>query len=151
MRKTQWEITDRAAIEATLLEADTLHLGMCAGGEPYVLTLNFGYADGVIYLHSSHKGKKAETLRANPKVAFCAESRSVLTPADTACKWGLNYRSVAGTGTARFLQSREDKLAGLQILMAHYTDQPPDFDPKVLAKTAVIAVDVGEMTCQWKE
>jgi hypothetical protein len=115
------------------------------------VTLHFGYRHGVLYLHSSYKGKKAAILQANPQVAFCAESRVRLVPGETACKWGASYRSVAGTGTARFLETAADKLAGLQVLMAHYTDQPHPIDPLTASKTAVIAVEVEEMACQWKE
>ncbi|MDK2957396.1 MAG: uncharacterized protein PWQ57_2894 [Desulfovibrionales bacterium] len=151
MRKKQWEVTDPEAVAATLLEAEVLHLAMSRENRPYALTVNFGYKDGVIFIHSSLKGQKAATLRENPWVAFCAETRVAVTAAETACKWGATYRSVAGVGQSRFLESEEDKLAGLQIIMDHYTQAQHPFDNNIVAKTAVLAIVVEEISCHWKE
>jgi hypothetical protein len=151
MRKKQWEVTDPEAVAATLLEAKVLHLAMCRHNRPYVLTVNFGYKDGVIFIHSSHKGQKTATLRENPSVAFCAETRVAVTASDRACGWGATYRSVAGVGQVRFLESEEDKLAGLQIIMDHYTKEQYPFDNNIVEKTAVLAIVVEKISCQWKQ
>ncbi len=163
MRNKKKEVTSKEAMEAVLREAQLLHLGMCdqdhQGALPYVLPLNFGYADGRIYIHSSREGKKIEVLRRNPRVCFAAEVDVALRPpkaktdpeapgdeSSTACGFGMRFRSVVGFGRAVILEDPDAVRQGLDVIMAHYSDGRHDYLDKVLAKTAVIRIDVESMT-----
>ena len=49
--------TDKELIEATIKKCDICYVGLAdTDGTPYVLPMNFGYRDGVIYLHSAQDG-----------------------------------------------------------------------------------------------
>ena len=46
--------TDKEHIEAVIQKCDVCFVGMVdSDGFPYVIPMNFGYQDGVIYLHSA--------------------------------------------------------------------------------------------------
>ena len=49
--------TDKELIEETIKKCDICYVGLAdTDGTPYVLPMNFGYRDGVIYLHSAQEG-----------------------------------------------------------------------------------------------
>lgn len=55
--------TDKELIEATIKKCDICYVGLAdTDGTPYVLPMNFGYRDGVIYLHSAQEGRSISIL-----------------------------------------------------------------------------------------
>ncbi len=47
-------IEDKQRIESIILQADACFVGITdLEGNPYVVPMNFGYENGIIYLHSS--------------------------------------------------------------------------------------------------
>ena len=46
MRRYEREMTDKAEIETVLAKATVVHLAMVDEGRPYLVPMNFGYADG---------------------------------------------------------------------------------------------------------
>jgi uncharacterized protein len=154
MRKKEREITDRHELETVLKTARILRLGINEpGAPPYIVPVNFGYADNAIYFHCSYEGKKMELIAKDPVVSFEAETDvSIIAPADptNACDWGVAYRSVIGRGRAHVLTDADEKRAGLLVLM---TGVAPDADPssftltdKTVKITAVVKIEIEQMT-----
>ena len=136
-------------IEAVLEKAFVLRLGMCADNEPYVVPLSFAFRDGAIFIHSSPKGKKIETLRRNPRVCFEVDvDAGLLQPMDPddACRFGVRFSSVVGYGTARILEDPAEKSAGLKAVLSHYSDREYELPENKVAITAVIRIEVESMT-----
>ena len=150
MRKPEREITDPAELQYVLEKAQICRIGMVDDGEPYVVPMNFGLGENCLYLHSSQKGRKAEAMRRNPLVCFEMEVDVALVEAELPCKWTAHFRSIIGTGTAVFLEDRQEKLDGLAAIMAHYSDRyagpEPGFNESVVDITAVIRIDIRSMT-----
>ncbi|HSL60149.1 MAG TPA: pyridoxamine 5'-phosphate oxidase family protein [Desulfotignum sp.] len=146
MRRREKQITDTKQMEQILEQAQVCRLAMVDKGHPYVVPLNFGYRDGSLYFHSAPEGRKIDVLRASPMVCFEVDELVKLNKAARACDWGVSFRSVIGMGTARLLDSPEEKKAGLDIIMAQYSDRTFDYPDEMLAKTAVIQVTIHEMT-----
>lgn len=143
MRRAEREITDHAQIEEILACAQVCHLALFDGDWPYLVPLSYGYRDGVIYLHSAPAGLKIELLRRNPQVCFEVETDVALLPAESACGFGMRYRSVIGRGVARLISDPEAKAAALDIIMAHYGKPGPHpYDRATLERTAIIAIDI---------
>jgi uncharacterized protein len=69
-----------------------------------------------------------------------------MNKAASACDWGVSFKSVIGTGTARILETPAEKRAGLDIIMAQYSGRSFTYPDEMLEKTAVIKVIVQEMT-----
>lgn len=60
--------TDKEQIESIIRQSDVCFVGMAdTDGTPYVLPMNFGYKDGVIYLHSAQDGRSISILERNRK------------------------------------------------------------------------------------
>ena len=146
MRRKEKQMTDTKQMEQILAQAQVCRLAMVDKGQPYVVPLNFGYRDGVLYFHSALEGRKIDVLNANPEVCFVVDEQVKMNKAAAACDWGVSYRSVIGTGTARMLETAAEKKAGLDIIMAQYSDRSFDYPEEKLAKTAVIQVTIHEMT-----
>lgn len=91
--------------------------------QPYVLPMNFGYADGVVYLHSAPEGKKVNILRVNNSVclSFSADLELRHQHKDVACSYGMKYRSVLVYGKVEFIDDPVEKRRVLNILMKQYT------------------------------
>ena len=52
-------IEDKQRIESIILHCDVCFVGIVdMEGNPYVVPMNFGYEDGIIYLHSGPEGSK---------------------------------------------------------------------------------------------
>lgn len=146
MRRKEKQITDTQQMEQILEQAQVCRLAMVDQGRPYVVPLNFGYRDGCLYFHSAKEGRKIDVLRADPHVCFEVDELVKINKAAQACDWGVSFRSVIGTGTARILEAPAEKKTGLDIIMAHYSGRSFDYPEEILAKTAVIQVTVDEMT-----
>jgi nitroimidazol reductase NimA-like FMN-containing flavoprotein (pyridoxamine 5'-phosphate oxidase superfamily) len=141
-------VEDSATIESIIRRATVCRIGLADGGQPYVVPVCFGYADGVLYFHSSSRGKKMDILRQNGAVCVEFDVDQELVEADSACKWGIKYRSVIGFGEAHFIEDLEGKRQALDVIMAHYGGQPGDYAEATLQKTAVVRVEIARMTAR---
>jgi nitroimidazol reductase NimA-like FMN-containing flavoprotein (pyridoxamine 5'-phosphate oxidase superfamily) len=140
------EISDATHIEAIMAKANVCRLGMVDGGKPYIVPLCFGYHDKVLYFHSGPKGYKIDCIRKNPNVCFEFDLIAETMAADNACDWSMKYESVIGFGKAVLMENLEEKRAALQAIVAQYTDQTFELPENELKATAVIKVEIENMT-----
>jgi len=146
LRRQDKEITDKREIEEVLVRASICHLGLCDNGGPYVIPLNYGYADGCLYAHSAQEGRKIDILRKNSLVAFTVYIDDGLRRAETACNWGTKYRSVMGTGHASLIEDQAEKEASLRIIMRHYTETEFEFNPLKIDLVTIIKIKIDKIT-----
>ena len=146
MRKSEQEITDRGEVEAILRRARVVHVGMVDDGRPYVVPMNFGYADGCLILHSAPEGRKIDVLRRNPDVCFEVTVDAAVVPGDAPCRYGAKYRSVIGYGTATFIEDPGEKARALDALMGKFASGPFEYSPKAVSRAAIIRVEIQSMT-----
>ena len=68
LRRTDRQIKDAATLESILLQGKYATLALCRGGEPYVVTLSYGYDRnaGALYFHCAGVGLKTDFVRENP-------------------------------------------------------------------------------------
>ena len=83
-----------------------------------MVPVNFGYAKGCIYVHSSLKGRKMDILRDHPRVCFEVDLEVEVVTGERPCDYTTNYKSVIGFGQAKLLEDDEAKLEGLRAIMA---------------------------------
>lgn len=146
MRRRDKEITSLPEIEAIIRSARICRVAMSENNSPYVVPMNFGYRDRTLYIHSSGEGRKIDILKENSRVCFEIDVETKIIPAEKACSWGMQYRSVIGSGRAVFLENRKEKAAALDIIMAQYTNQAFDYSSKAIDATVVIKIEISEMT-----
>ena len=146
MRRKEKQITRTADIEQILQQGQVCRLGFADRNVPYIVPMNYGYQDSALYFHSAPEGRKIDLIRANPLVCFEVDELVKMNTAANACDWGVSFKSVIGTGTARLLETPAEKKAGLDIIMAQYSGRSFNYPEEKLAKTAVIQVSIHEMT-----
>ncbi|NLN96447.1 MAG: pyridoxamine 5'-phosphate oxidase family protein [Bacteroidales bacterium] len=113
-----------AAMEDIIARCSYCSMGMVdKDNKPYVLHMNFGYEDGVLYLHSAPKGKKIDVLQNNNNVCLAFSTDHVLEHqnADVACSYSMKYRSVLVFGKTEFIDDLSEKRQILNLIMKQYT------------------------------
>ncbi len=146
MRRKEKEIIDIKEIEKFLHQSNVCRLAMVDGDKPYMVPMNFGYQDGYLFFHSAKQGRKIDLLQKNPNVCFEFDQLIKFKKAKIACDWGVEYKSVIGSGRARLLENLEEKIDALNIIMSQYSDRTFEYPEEMLEKTAVIKVQIDSMT-----
>lgn len=146
MRKAQREIKDKPLVEALLRRCQLIHLALWDGERPYAVTVNCGYEGGAVFFHCAQEGRKIECLRANGLVSFQAVAEYELVRAGKGCGFTAHYKSVSGFGKARELTDPAEKAAALDVIMAQHDGPKGNYPPEILERTAVVRIDVEEMT-----
>jgi nitroimidazol reductase NimA-like FMN-containing flavoprotein (pyridoxamine 5'-phosphate oxidase superfamily) len=146
MRRKEKEIFDMAAICDIIDQASVCRLGMVDGDRPYIVPLCFGRRETVLYFHGARKGLKIDLIKANPNVCFEFDILAETLADDAACKWSMAYKSVVGFGEATLVESRQQKRDALAAIMAQYSDATYEFPADKIEATAVIKVDIEQMT-----
>jgi len=113
---------DTPALMEVLERSQVLHLAFTDEAYPYVIPLNYGAVceDGqiVIYLHWASLGRKLELYRSHPEVGFSASWFQETESPKVHCV--MRYQSVVGGGVLSEVVTEEEKVKGLNILLAHY-------------------------------
>ena len=147
MRRADREMTDPGATEDVLRRALVCRLGLCDEGQPYIVPVCFGVADGHVYVHCAPLGRKLDIIRRNPRACVEFEVDVELVPARSPCQWGMRYRSVIGFGHATLVAEPAERRRALDAIVAHYggrnasmggADVPDDL--------VVLRIDIHEMT-----
>ena len=140
--------TTREEMVLLLERMDIGHLAMMAEDGPYVVPVNYLFAEGCIYLHSGAKGKKMEALRADPRVCFLVDETGPQVTWDRGCGISQIYESVMCFGRAEFIEEREERKRILILMIRKFMrgeDALPLVDRNV-DNTAVLRIRVEEMT-----
>lgn len=146
MRRSDREIKDRGAIESILERATVCRVAFSHDNLPYIVPLNFGYADNCLYFHSAREGKKIEIIEQNSNVCFEVDVDVDLVKGGKACDWTVRYRSVVGFGTAFLVDDPKEKRRALDIIVRHYSDRSYEYPDEAVNKVAVIKIEIESMT-----
>lgn len=146
MRRKEKKITDLLLIEDILNSSNIVRIAMVDDQEPYIVPLNYGYHDNALYIHCAKEGRKIDILKKNPRVCFEIEGRSELVTGDQACKWTMNYQSLIGYGRVEILEEKNEKIAGLDILMAQFGSKINSYDPKHVDAILILKLSIESVT-----
>ena len=148
MRRHEREITDPNSIDEILSKAIICRVAFHGEEYPYVLPMNYGYKDGVLYFHTATAGKKLEMIRLNPKVAFEITEKNELVPGHKSCEWTEHYRSVFGIGEIEIVSDFTQKLQGLDVLMQHHGKVKNAYEQGLVDRLVVLKLTIKEMTAK---
>ncbi|MGW0783928.1 pyridoxamine 5'-phosphate oxidase family protein [Streptomyces sp. NPDC002913] len=146
---------DKEMVHSILDEAYLCHLGFVRDGAPVVLPTLFGRVGERLYVHGSTGSRPLRaTAAGDPGLAVCLTVTHVdgLVLARSAFHHSMNYRSVVVHGTARTVTDPEERRIALdaivdQVVPGRSQDSRPA-DPKELAATAVIRLDLDEVSAK---
>ena len=148
MRKKDREITDSSEIENVLKKGEIISVAMCHDDQPYVLPFNYGFLNGLVYIHSAKKGLKLDVLAKNPKVSFNVVNDIQLLPSEKPSDCSVAYSSVVGFGRVRIVDDPDEKLAALEAIMVQYfpKNNAWEYSDKIVAACTVWCIEVEHMT-----
>jgi nitroimidazol reductase NimA-like FMN-containing flavoprotein (pyridoxamine 5'-phosphate oxidase superfamily) len=138
-------ITSQDEILGIIKAAQWCHMAMVdAEGAPYVIPMNFGFRDGVIYLHGAREGKKITILQNNPSVClnFSTDQALRFQSEEVACSYSMKYRSVLAYGRVDFIEDMAEKTAALDIIMSQYSGRSFRYNPPSLREVCCWKVRV---------
>lgn len=144
-------ITSQEEIEAIIAQCDVCYVGLAdADGTPYVLPMNFGYKDGVIYLHSGQEGCKIDILKRNNQicVTFCSDRVLKYQSEQVACSYTMKSKSVIARGIVSFEEDFDKKIEILNIFMKHYSDKEFKYSDPAINNVKIWKVNIDNITCK---
>ena len=144
-------ITDQNEIDEIKNKCEVCYVSMIdSNNRPYVLPFNFGYNNGVVYLHSSKKGLKIDILKSNPSVciAFSTDHQLRFQSEQMACSYSMKYRSVLAFGKVEFIDDIDQKVEFLNVVMSHYTDKDFTYSTPSLREVCTYKVNVEKFTAK---
>lgn len=138
----------RREMERILAEESTGYLGLSSGDEPYVVPLNYVYADGAIIIHCAFTGKKIDLMCANPRVCFAVGRQTgSVTDHGGATSCHVDSDSVICYGTARLVTDVEERRQALtRFNRRFHPEAEGEISVERAEKCNVILIDVQEMT-----
>ena len=138
-------------IEKVIKSCDVCFVGMAdEDGMPYVLPMNFGYKDKIVYLHSAPDGRKIDILNINKNVSivFSTNSELVYQHKQVACSYRVKSTSVIIAGMVEFIEDDNDKTEVLNILMENYTMDNFEYSKPAVRNVKVWKVKAESITCR---
>ena len=146
MRRKDREITDLNRIEEILKACEAASFAFA--GDPYVIPLSYGFERTgdrfTLYMHGALEGEKIERIKADPRGAFTAYTNTHVY--ELASGGSTSFDCVCGKGSYRLLEG-EEKIHALKVLMAHYMPgREFAFPQKMVDQTAVMALELDEIT-----
>lgn len=141
-------LTFEPELEAIIRKCQYCSLAMVdLNGKPYVIPMNFGFKENVVYFHSGPEGKKLDILKSNPEVCIAFSTDHLLRWQNTevACSYSMKYRSVLVHGKVEFITEKIDKEEALNVIMKQYTDEDYKFSEPALINVAVFKVNIEQL------
>jgi len=140
-------IESREEMEKILREEEIGYLGLSMNGKPYVVPLNYHYADGKILFHCGLKGMKLDYIKANPRVCFAVGRQ----PGEVREHGGGNpchvdSDSVICYGTATVLEDLDERRMALNAFNRRFRTDAADVALERVMNCGVVEITISEMT-----
>lgn len=147
MRRKDKEITDQKVLDEIMKKAQVCRLAVSYRDMPYIIPMNFGYENQVLYFHTSaQEGLKLLILRENPQACFEVEIDTKVIPSEESCNWTMRYQSVIGFGEVEFIEDIEGKKEALKIIMKQYTPEEKTIMDSELQGVTLFKLQINTMT-----
>ncbi len=144
-------IDEQERIEKIIRNCSICYVGMIDNdGNPYVLPMNFGYEDNVVYLHSAPDGHLVSVINNNPNVCitFCTEAKLVWQNEEVACSYRMQTDSVICHGKVVFEEDYDEKVRILDIIMRQYSDREFSYSNPAVRNVKIWKVAVEKVTAK---
>ena len=144
-------VTEKEQIEDIITKCTICYVGMAdTDGTPYVIPMNFGYKEGVVYLHSAQEGRSIDILSRNPKicVTFSTDHALVFQHPQVACSYRMRSKSVIGWGKVAYEEDFSKKIEALDIIMHQYITKDFNYSDPAVKNVKIWKVALEEVTCK---
>lgn len=144
-------IDNHNAIEEIIKKGQICFVGMIdKDGLPYVLPMNYGYENEVIYLHSAPDGNLVSVIENNPNVCitFCTEPDLVWQHEEVACSYRMRTDSVICHGQVVFEEDYDEKVKALDIIMRQYSERDFSYSGPAVRNVKIWKVSINKITAK---
>ena len=145
MRRDDRLITEPDLLTDILKQGHLMHLALSDNNVPFLVPLFYAYDGTALYFHSAKAGTKIEILQRNPLVCFEISDYQGVISSDMACNFEARHRTVIGLGRASFIQSQEEKVRILDLIVARFSQQTFSYPQANLTATTVVRIDIASM------
>lgn len=146
-----YSIEEKVRTEKILNSGQICFVGFSdENGIPYVLPMNYGYDNRVIYLHSGPEGKSIRILAHNPNVCitFCTQPKLIWQHPDVACSYRMQSESVVCNGKVVFEEDFDEKVKAMNIIMRQYTNKDFKYSVPAINNVKIWKVAVNTITAK---
>lgn len=125
VRRTDREITDPAQIARVLERGRYVTFALVDDGEPYVVTLSYGYdaEAGRLYHHVAHAGHKLDVIAREPRACGTV----IIDGGYTSGECEHPFESVVLRGTIRVVEDADEKMHAMHTLVNHLEPDPDTY------------------------
>ena len=155
MRLKKREITDPEILKEILKNCEVVRIGAMDEEGMFIVPMNYGYdvreENGALrvclYLHGAKEGRKAAAFAADPRVAVEMDDNHEVINGEYTCAYSYAYRSIMGNGVITEVTEPEEKIEGLEKIMAHLAPGAKiAFVPEMVERVAVWRIEVDTLT-----
>ena len=145
-------VYERAQIDAILDEALVSHVGFVHDEQPFVIPMLHARVGDVVYIHGSTASRLVRTLGGGAPCSLTATLLDGIVLARSAFHHSANYRSVTVLGSARLVESPDERLRALEAFSEHLVPgrwaavRPPN--RKELKATQILALALDEASAK---
>lgn len=144
-------IEEKVQIEQVIKSEQICFVGFSdEEGIPYVLPMNYGYEDDIIYLHSGPEGKALRILNHNPNVCitFCTQPKLIWQHPDVACSYRMQSESVICNGKVEFEEDFNEKERILNLIMHQYSGRDFKYSVPAVNNVKIWKVAIESITAK---
>lgn len=144
-------VEELGRIEEIIKACNICYVGMAdSKGIPYVLPMNFGYKEGVIYLHSAQEGSSVSILTENPNicVTFCTDANLVWQNEEVACSYRMRCQSAICHGEVVFEEDFNEKVKALNIIMSQYSSREFSYSAPSVENVRIWKVAITDLSAK---
>ena len=140
-------IESNTEMERLLREEEIGYLGLCLDGKPYVVPLNYYYANGKIWFHCGFEGKKLDYLKGNREVCFVVARQAGWVrehPGGDPCH--VDSDSVICYGKARVLDDMNEREIVLNAFNRRFRPDAAAIAQERVKNCCMVEIAISEMT-----
>ena len=147
MRRSEKQITDQNEL-IDILDGNTIcRIAFSDNDIPYIVPMNYGYAENKIYLHTAQEGRKMQILERNNSVCFEITDSIEIVKSEVACDFGTNFRSIIGFGTITPVMDFKEKLHAIRTIMKQHTNKDHwEFPDKKIDMFMILEITIEKLT-----
>lgn len=144
-------IKDPDKVEDVIQNSDICFVGMVnEENHPYVIPMNFGYHEGIFYLHSAPEGKHIDCIENNSHICItlCSDRKIAFQNKEVACSYTMKAQSVVAFCNVSFIDNPEEKIKVLNILMSHYSNIDHTYSLPAVKNVKIWKATPFRLTCK---
>lgn len=142
-------VEERELMNDMIVKSKTCYISMIdTEGFPYVIPMNFGFENDILYFHSAQEGSSIKALEAKPDVCilFCSDPTLVYQHQEVACSYRMRGSSIMCRGKVIFEENNDEKIKALDIIMRQYTKRKFTYSQPAIENVKIWKVEIDDIS-----